>query len=359
MSIKTMVPASLAKLSGSRRKLVTCHRDALVDQGLLQPEHGLPYLITPRTKDVDLAAWIAGHADEVHRHLNQHGGILFRGFSPGDESGFQNTVQTAFGGQPLTYTYRSTPRTDKGDGVYTSTEYPADQTIALHNENAYTSVWPRLIFFYSMLCAQSGGETPIADSRRIYRRIDEKIRARFQEKGIMYVRNYGDIDLSWQEVFQTQKVSDVDRICSTLGISAEWRENGRLCTRQVCPAVLHHPDTGQPVWFNQAHLFHASALPEEVRLAMDMPDEELPRNTYYGDGSAIDPADLDEIRAAYDSEKTAFSWQTDDLLVLDNLLASHGRNPFTGPRKLVVTMRHAATWHADKVQAWNHDLRDC
>ena len=51
--------------------------------------------------------------------------------------------------------------------MYTSTEYPADQSISLHNELSYAHRWPEKLFFFCQTEPQRGGETPLADSRRI------------------------------------------------------------------------------------------------------------------------------------------------------------------------------------------------
>jgi len=94
------------------------------------------------------------------------------------------------------------------------------------------------------------------------------------------------------------------------------------------------------VWFNQAHLFHLSRLKPEIReaLLLIFKEEDLPRNVYYGDGATIDADDLDQICAAYDDEKVVFPWQQGDVLLLDNMLAAHARNPFSGKRQVVVGM---------------------
>jgi hypothetical protein len=94
------------------------------------------------------------------------------------------------------------------------------------------------------------------------------------------------------------------------------------------------------VWFNQAHLFHVSSLNPEVRqsLLSTFKEDDLPRNTYYGDGSPIDDSVLDEIRDLYQQEAVIFPWQEGDILMLDNMLAAHGRLPFIGTRKVVVGM---------------------
>src|SRR5262249_32177749 len=225
--------------------------------------------------------------------------------------------------------------------IYTSTEYPADRSIPMHNEMSYSREWPRKIGFFCLLPAEQGGATPIADSRRVLRRLSLEVKERFREQGVLYVRNYGKhLDLPWQDVFQTTGRTEVERGCRRLGLDFEWGEEGRLKTRQVCQAVVTHPETGEEIWFNQAHLFHISSLDEELAtvLLASGGEDDLPRNTYYGDGSPIEPNVLAEIRAAFAAETVAFPWQRNDVLLLDNMLIAHGREPYKGTRRVVVGM---------------------
>ena len=303
-------------------------------------EHSLPLLVKAEASETCLADWITSNRDKLNASLRKHGGILFRGFAIESAGDFEEVIITV-SGRLLDYTYRSTPRTVVSGKIYTSTEYPPHQTIPLHNENSYTRDWPMKIWFFSRICAETGGETPIADSRRVYQRIPREVRDRFERNGVMYVRNYGSgFDLPWQEVFQTDDRAAVEAFCRDAGMEFEWLPDDRLRTRQVCQAVASHPVTGEKVWFNQAHLFHVSRLPAEVRDAMLMifSEEDLPRNVFFGDGAAIDAADLDHICEAYEHEKVAFQWEQGDVLLLDNMLTAHARNPFTGERQVVVGM---------------------
>jgi hypothetical protein len=175
----------------------------------------------------------------------------------------------------------------------------------------------------------------------VYQAIAADIREEFARKGVMYVRNYGEgLDLTWQDVFQTKEKTAVEHFCEQHDIAFTWNGGDRLTTRQTCQAVSTHPVTGDNVWFNQAHLFHVSSLAPEVResLLSTCSEEQLPRNAFYGDGSRIDDAVLDEIRVCYRRETIEFDWQNGDVLIVDNMLTAHGRNPYSGFRKIVVAM---------------------
>lgn len=300
----------------------------------------LPLVVEPDACGCDPHQALAQVQACVHEHLERVGAILFRGFDFSGADSFHRFA-AGFGDHLLNYEFGSTPRSSLGKGVYTSTEYPAHQRIALHNEQSYTRRWPMRIWFHCPLPASEGGETPIADSRLIYNLVDPAIRRRFNERGLMYVRNSGNgLDVPWQQVFGTEDRQQVQAYCQAHDIACEWRDDGELRTRQVCQATAVHPATGEAVWFNQAHLFHVSALEPQVRQTLlelvEPPD--LPRNVYYGDGSEIEDSVLDEIRGVLDSQTVAFAWRQDDVLMLDNMLVAHARAPFKGPRKVVVAM---------------------
>ncbi|WP_206208000.1 TauD/TfdA family dioxygenase [Ahniella affigens] len=303
-------------------------------------QHELPVVVGPPRRDTDIVAWVKAERETLGRHLHTIGGVLFRGWRINGLAHFERLMTEGLGREPLEYRNQSTPRSEVRGRIYSSTEYPADQHIELHNENAYTSAWAERILFYCVKASDTGGETPIADSRRVLQRIPDAVRARFEQHGVMYVRNYDGLDLPWQTVFQTTDRESVVAQCVAAGIQWEWLGGDRLRTREVAQATLAHPITSEPVWFNQAHLFHVSALHPTVRAALagSMDERDYPRNAYFGDGSPISDSDLAQIRAAYAAETIAAPWQVGDILLLDNVLVAHGRRPFTGARKIVVGM---------------------
>ena len=300
-----------------------------------------PLVIEAQGQTLNPFEWLKEHQSSLESYLTKHGGILLRNFNIHSVSEFNRIVQS-LSPDLLDYVYRSTPRTRLGGKIYTATEYPADRVIPLHNENAYSKSWPQKIFFFSVIVASEGGETPIADSRDVYKQIDPEIRSKFEEYGVMYTRNYSKgIDLSWQEVFQTENQEEVNQYCKDHDIEFEWKKGvPELTTRQTCQATLVHPTSGEPVWFNQAHLFHISSLDEESRLSLikELGEENIPRNASYGNGEPFESEILDHIRDAYEKEKIKFKWQKGDIMILDNVLMAHGRETYKGERKIAVAM---------------------
>jgi alpha-ketoglutarate-dependent taurine dioxygenase len=302
----------------------------------------IPLTVEACKHSLSLVEWIADNLELINEKLKIFGSILFRDFDISEQTFPQ--VMRHLCGKPLEYMYRSTPRTSVGADVYTATEYPAHQVIPQHNENAYTQDWPMKLAFFCECPAEEGGETPLAESTRVTARISPHIVDRFAERRVKYVRNYGSgLDLLWQNVFQTEEKEVVEEYCRTHDIQYEWLANGCLRTSEVCQAVAEHPLTGQRLWFNQAHLFHISSLGDKVQKALlsVYKQEELPRNVYYGDGSPIEPEVLEQIRNAYRSETVSFRWKRNDVMLLDNMLVSHGRNAFKGKRRVLVSMGQA------------------
>ena len=66
-----------------------------------------------------------------------------------------------------------------------------------------------------------------------------------------------------------------------------------------------------------------------------LPDHMYSFNTYYGDGSEIEPDVLQHIRVASWQSAVGFRWRNGDLLAIDNMTVQHGRISFTGPRKVL------------------------
>jgi amino acid adenylation domain-containing protein len=342
------VDARLMRLMSVKPKTVRMSQERLVKLSYINSERMLPLIVQPDVEAVDLITWAGLNKGLIEEQLLKHGAILFRDFGGASVTGFEQFTRT-ISPELMQYGERSSPRHKVSDSVYTSTDHPADQPIVLHNEQSYTLSWMMKLWFCCLQPARQGGGTPIADSRRVFRRLSPKLVEKFEEKQVMYLRNYGaGLGLPWQEAFQTSEKREVEEYCGQAGIRYEWLDGERLRTRQIRPAIRRHPKTDEEVWFNHALFFHVSSLEEATRdsLLSGLKEEDLPFNTYYGDGSPFEPAALCEIREAYRQETVSFPWQAGDILMVDNMLVAHGREPYSGQRQVVVAM--AEPFNAEK-----------
>lgn len=317
-----------------------------ISERFFPPDQPLPLVVEPKgeASAKELTRWLQESADAVEEKLLKHGAILFRGFGVKTPGAFNRFIKKATSG-PMDYVDGNSPRTKLASGIYTSTEYPAQYFISLHNELSYSRCWPSKIFFCCITAPESRGETVICDSRRLLQELPKDLVEEFEKRQICYIRNLhgGDgFGPSWQATFEMEDRTEVEAHCRDAHTNFEWKPDGGLRVWHVRPALLKHPKTQEVVWFNQADQFHPSTHPTEVyQSLMDLyqnDESNLPQNVSFGDGAEIPTEMLDQVRATTEELSVYFPWQRGDLLMVDNMLVSHGRAPFEGDRKILASM---------------------
>jgi alpha-ketoglutarate-dependent taurine dioxygenase len=307
-------------------------------EGALFAQDEFGWLIDTSNSRPNTIEWLEQNRTLLDKRLNEKGVVLLRGTNFNTIADFDAFISAL--GEKLSYKYRSTPRSELQGKVFTSTNYPATETIPLHNENAFSTRYPSKIIFGCHVAPETGGATTLADSYLVYNLIPVEIKEKFVRLGVKYVRNMGvGFDLHWHEVFQTEDKNFVQQMCTELGLSFSW-QGGILRTEQTLPAIKQVPGSELNVWFNQAHLFHYSSIPNDIStwLLGMFGEEGLPRNAYYGDGSPIEIEVLTVISQIYEQCLRSFSWEQRDLLIIDNIRVAHGRAPFTGDRVILTGM---------------------
>lgn len=333
---------SIPKMGRGARKSLSTDPTRLVSFAPMFEGLSMPLVCRPAVSGVSLVEWATQNRALIESKLLEHAVILFRGFQVADIGEFNRCVDGISGGA-LEYLFRASPRTQISGQfkIYSSTDYPAPEKIFPHNEHSYSPVFPRHLYFYCDTPSTTGGETPFGDTRRIFARIDPAVREEFTRKRIMYVRNYGDgMGLPWQTVFQSEDRAEVEAYCAKIGIQAEWKPGNRLRTRQNGPAIVRHPLTGERIWFNHGTFFNALTLPDSIRdnLLREFGPQDLPQNTFFGDGSPIPEDVIRHLQGIYREVMVEFAWEKGDVVLLDNILSVHARNEFTGYRKILTAM---------------------
>lgn len=340
----------LSKLRSVRRRSVSSAAEDMVTSTVLDTARGFPLCIQPTRDDLNLARWAADNRAWIEDRLRKYGALLFRGFGRGHATVDLETFAAAVSDR-LIDEYGDLPRDSVSGRVYKSTPYPADKAILVHNESSHLHRYPTKIFFSCVIPARSGGESPLVDCRALHRHLDSAIIEKLRRKKLKYVRNYIDsVDVSWQHFFQTEDRNAVEAYCLRNGIAFEWFGESGLRTSVVCDAVRRHQTTAEEVFFNQICLHHISCVDPSTRdsLIRLYGMDGLPRNVYYGDGEPIEDEVVAAIQQAVAELSVAFPWEKHDVVMVDNVLCAHARNPFEGERKIVVAI---ADIHDDRVDA--------
>jgi alpha-ketoglutarate-dependent taurine dioxygenase len=327
------------------------------DQSLFGNEP-LPLVLSPRrrTSHAEFLELLRDQRAALRSRLLQHGGVLFRGFPIESAQQFADAIDALGTGTSVNYIGGDSPRTKITGAVYTSTEAPAAVKIPLHNELSFVKHYPKHIFFFCDVAPAERGETIIGDARRVYRALDAGVRERFMQKRLKYVSAYYGkswlMDLvnslqpshkSWREVFETTDAHEVERLCREHDFEFEWHDGNWIRISQTRPAAITHPDTGEWVWFSQAHLYDFNPRLLDAwrfvaaKLFYARPHTRL-HEVFHADGSRVGRADLYHVMDTLDASTVAFPWQRGDMLVLDNVLAMHGRATFSGRRRILAAM---------------------
>lgn len=319
-----------------------------------------PLIIEPTSHKYgkDFTSILSHYQNDLRKQLQYHGALLFRGIGLNSIPDFERFVDALFvGSQSLAYAGGASIRHRVIEGVYSSTEYPSFIPLRCHNEMSYLKEIPHYICFYCHTAPKEGGETPIADCRRVLRSLDPELRRRFEEKGICYKRHLASrsrtlfsfhhkFRQTWQDAFETDDMGTVESHCREQGLSTRWDWFGGLTLLNTLPAVRRHPETGEDIWCNQAHIF--KVVPENVGWLLSLSSRVIDilvgkgnkaLDSSFGDGTPLTRREIRAILQAFEENTIRYSWQNGDVLVLDNYLVAHGRMPFKGPRKILVVMR--------------------
>ena len=294
--------------------------------------------------------WLSANRVQIDTHLHTAGVVLIRGFPVYTAQCFRE-VCAAICPRLQNYTGGDSPRTGITDKVYTSTEYSAELEVLLHNELSYAGWSPDRVFFGCLQPSETGGETYLADGRRLYRMLDDGVRSRFEKRGVTYLQHLWDDDgapgigKSWQETFETTERKLAEKYLEKADMTFEWTDLG-LRTAATKPGVKVHEVTGEKCWHNQADQWHRDMVSVKDSVGLDSIEDgksgageaSLGNHAVYGDGSEIAVSDLEHIRDISQQCEVVFPWQRGDVMVIDNVLSMHGRKPFSGKRQVVVAM---------------------
>jgi alpha-ketoglutarate-dependent taurine dioxygenase len=288
------------------------------------------------------ARWAAEHRNALRSFVAEHGSLLVRGLGVRDAAETEAVFRQL--GSLMAEREAFAPRHRHSQDVYSSSKWPPSQPMCMHHELSYAAEFPGLMLFACLVAPRGGGATLVADSTTVLHALPAELVKRFERVGWLLIRNYNeDIGASIAEAFGTDDRRAVESYCDGNAIKFEWQPNGGLRTWQRRTAVVRHPRTGQRCWFNQIAFLNAWTMEPALReYLVDIYGEDgLPFNTRLGNGEPIGADVVQMINKVYEENTAREPWQSGDLMLVDNVRTAHGREPFEGPRAVLVAMADA------------------
>ena len=288
----------------------------------------------------DPSSWVAENRDALRAVVTEHGSVLVRGLGLRDAAEVGGVFARLSDGL-MAERESFAPREVYANGIYSSTKWPSNQPMCMHHELSYTLEFPSMMLFACLTAATDGGATGVTDSPTVLDALPPELVERFEREGWMLTRTYNDeIGASFAEAFGTEDRGAVEGYCRANAIEFEWQPDGELRTRQRRSAVVQHPVTGGRCWFNQVAFLNEWTMAPEVReyLVDVYGADGLPFNTRFGNGDPIGEDVVELLNTVYDANTAREPWQSGDLMLVDNVRTAHSREPFEGPREVLVAM---------------------
>ena len=288
-------------------------------------------------------AWLQENGDALRQRALQAGAVLLRGFPFSSPEDFDAAVTTA-GFQGMPYVGGAAPRREVvASRVLTTNESPPEEPIPFHHEMSQVPQPPAYIFFYCDIPPETGGETPIVLSNRVYQRfyeINPAFADQMEAHGARYVRvmpaeddNSSPIGRSWCATFQTTDRAAAEAVMQEAGMQWRWLESGDLWTiTRPLPAIRTDQRSQKKTFFNSVVAAYTGWIDQR---------NDPTKSVRLGDDSPVNGAALSATAVAMQEECVAFRWQRGDLLIIDNALVMHSRRPFTGPRRILASIARA------------------
>ncbi len=302
-----------------------------------------PLVLSPSVPTSDkqtMLQWLADNGDSLRAKMIDTGAILLRGFPIETPSDFDSVVRAAgFTGMP--YVGGAAPRNEVVKGrVLTTNESPPSEPIPFHHEMSQVPNPPAYVMFYCDMPPETGGQTPIVLSNRVYKRfrgISEAFANRLEDTGVRYVRvmpgqddDTSPIGRSWRSTFLVQEPTEAEERMRELGMEWRWLDNDELYTiTKALPAIRTDPRSGRKTFFNSVVAAYTGWVDSR---------NDPTQSVRCGDDSPVDGDVLLQTAEAMKEECVAFEWKKGDVLLIDNALVMHSRRPFAGPRRILASI---------------------
>lgn len=341
------------------------------------PNHSLLQIEAQKDKSIkSLKKWVQNNHKLLQEKIALHGGIFFKGFNINNALDFEIVAKAIDPNLCDKHPFDSGARTWLTKYIYEASISLINQSlipISFHNEDSYISCVPSTIMFCSLEPALWGGESLIADCRKVFSALPCKLKKKFINKDVQSKFVFND-DIFLVNSRISKNKNDIIELGKAYGAEEVLRtfEDATQFLFKV-PAVIKCNSSKDPVLFN---LFHQTAISYIIdiwfaysykkgflskvngyfliilslikglklfikslikRKQMDSEIFSPSKRIEYSllDGENISLLELIQINLAFWKNAVILPLQKGDFIVLDNRLVAHGRMPYKGRRVLL------------------------
>jgi hypothetical protein len=220
--------------------------------------------------------------------------------------------------------------------VLTTNESPSSSSIPFHHELAQTPNPPDHICFFCLVNEADGGSTPLIRSDFVYDFLLEKYPefvAKAEELGVKYKRIVPEEDdptsalgRSWKSMFHVQTKEAAEAEMTKQDYTFEWHENNDCCVVSKTLPAIKVSSNGNKAFFNQVIAAYTGWNDKR----------NVGKNAVvFGDGSALPDDVITDLAQFMADNSSAYRWVPGKFVIVDNTVAYHSRQPFSGGRRIV------------------------
>jgi len=223
--------------------------------------------------------------------------------------------------------------------VLTTNESPPSEPIPMHHEMAQTPNPPTHICFFCKENAAQGGSTPLIRSDLVYNFLNDNYPDfihQAEELGVKYHRTVPEVDdpasaqgRSWKAMFSSNTREEAEAAMTEKGFTWEWHDNGNCTVTSAKLDAVRVCSNGSKAFFNQIVAAYTGWVDSR---------NEYGKSVVFGDGTPLPQDAVEHLAKFMEENKCAYRWAPGQFCIVDNTVAYHGREPFTGRRSILAAV---------------------
>ena len=199
---------------------------------------------------------------------------------------------------------------------------PGMHYVSPHCENANSPFRPDVVWFCCAVPAAQGGETLYWDGVRVWQEMSEGLKDLFISKKIRFLQKFPAAD--WKRFLgAAATITDVKKTLEGIeGLSYQINEDQSIALEYICSAVVKTK-------YGNNNAFANSLISEHKN----------PKGAVtFEDGSPIPVAAISQIQEIMNRLTEVISWESGDLVMIDNSRFLHGRRSFTDTKRRIFSL---------------------